>query len=136
MDVEVAAADPYAVGADLVAAGVGGGASELGAPERAVADADPVAIVYGNPAHPAPLAVVALEPDVEGLRTGAARAVRACRGGGTVAWAVDASLPLSVTDQVRAVAEGAVVGGYDGRRWRSSEPPPGVRRFVICGCAD
>jgi leucyl aminopeptidase len=105
-------------------------ASELGAPERAIADADPVAIVY--PAA-APLAVVALEPDVDGLRTAAARAVRACRGGGTVAWALDASLALTVEEQVRALAEGAVIGGYDARRWRSGERPRGVERFVICG---
>lgn len=134
MHVEVVAADPHAVGADLVAAAVGPRALELGAPERAVADADPVAIVYGSSAHRAPLAVVALEPDVDGLRTGAARAVRACRGGGTVAWALDASLPLPVADQVRALAEGAVVGGYDARRWRSGGQPRGVQRFVICGC--
>jgi leucyl aminopeptidase len=133
VQVQVTASDPDAIGADLVAAAVGARASELGVPARAAADADPVAIVYTDAA---PLAVVAIEPDIEGLRTGAARAVRACRGGGTVAWAVDASLPLSVTDQVRAVAEGAVVGGYDGRRWRSGEPPPGVQRFVICGCGD
>jgi leucyl aminopeptidase len=133
MRVEVAAADPYAVGADLVAAAVGARASELGAPERAIADADPVAIVYHDAA---PLAVIALEPDVEGLRTGAARAVRACRGRGTVAWALDASLPLPVAEQVRALAEGAVVGRYDARRWRSGGQPPGVQRFVICGCGD
>ena len=72
------------------------GAAELGAPERAAADADPVAIVY---TEQSPLAVVALEPDVEGLRTAAARAVRACRGGGTVAWALDSSLPVAVEDQ-------------------------------------
>jgi leucyl aminopeptidase len=137
MDVEVTAQDPSAVGADLVAAAVGARASELGAPERAIADADPVAIVYPQPAHPAaPLAVVALEPDVEGLRTGAARAVRACRGGGTVAWALDASVPFSVEEQVRALTEGAVFGGYDARRWRSAERPRGVERFVICGAGE
>ena len=97
----------------------GARAVELGAPERALAEADPVAMVY---AAGAPLAVVALEPGVEGLRTAAARAVRACRGGGTVAWALDASLPVPVDEQVRALAEGAVIGGYDGRRWRSGEP--------------
>ena len=90
MKVEVTAADPYAIGADLVAAAAGPRASELGAPERAVTEADAVAVVY---AAAAPLAVVALEPDVDGLRTGAARAVRACRNGGTVAWALDASVP-------------------------------------------
>src|SRR5215218_4274399 len=132
MKVEVTADDAYAAGADLVAAGAGARAAELGAPERAVKDADPVAVVYAA----VPLAVVALEPDVEGLRTAAARAVRACRDGGTVAWALDASLPLPVEDQVRALAEGAVVGGYDARRWRSGEQPRGVERFVICGGGD
>jgi leucyl aminopeptidase len=82
------------------------------------------------------LAVVAVAPDTDGLRTGAARAVRACRTGGTVAWALDASLPVPVEDQVRALAEGAVIGGYDGRRWRSGGVPRGVERFVICGAGD
>ena len=133
MHVELSAGEPSAIGADLVAAAAGARASELGAPERAIADADPVAMVY---TAGAPLAVVALQPDVDGLRTAAARAVRACRGGGTVAWALDASLPLPVEDQVRALAEGAVIGGYDARRWRSGELPRGVERFVICGAAD
>src|SRR5215217_1715219 len=133
MHVEITAGDPHAVGADLVTAAAGARAAELGAPERAVAAADPVTMVY---AAGAPLAVVACEPDADGLRTGAARAVRACRGGGTVAWALDASLPVPVDEQVRALAEGAVIGGYDARRWRSGEQPRGVQRFVICGCGD
>ena len=136
MHVEVTAGDPYAVGADLVATGIAR-AAELGAPQRALADADPVAIVYSTPAQPAvPLAVVAFEADADGLRTAAARAVRACRGGGTVGWALDPSLPVSVAEQVSALTEGAVLGGYDGRRWRSAPPTPrsrGVERFVICG---
>src|SRR6266487_4006954 len=125
MSLEVTEGDTSAIGADLVAVAAGARASQLGAPERAVADADPVAIVYTDGA---PLAVVALEPDVDGLRTGAARAVRACRGGGTVAWALDASLPLPVEAQVRALAEGAVIGSYNARRWRSGEQPRGVER--------
>jgi leucyl aminopeptidase len=133
MNVEVTAGHPYAIGPDLVAAVAGARALELGAPERAVAEADPVAMVYTDAA---PLAIVALEPDVDGLRTGAARAVRACRNGGTVAWALDASQPLPLEDQVRALAEGAVIGGYDARRWRGGEQPRGVERFVICGCDD
>ena len=79
---------------------------------------------------------MALEPGADGLRTAAARAVRACRHGGTVAWAFDPSLPLTASEQVHALAEGAVIGGYDGRRWRSGEPPRGVERFVICGVGD
>jgi hypothetical protein len=58
--VEVAAANPYAVGADLVAVTAGPPAAELGAPRRAIAEADPVAIVYRHAAACAmPLAVVA-----------------------------------------------------------------------------
>src|SRR5581483_5377649 len=123
MVIEVTAADPESVGADLVAVGSGARASALGVPERAIADADPVAIVYREPAC-APLAVIAIEPDVEGVRTAAARAVRACRNGGIVAWALDSALPLAPEEQVRALAEGAVIGGYDGRRLRTGEPPP------------
>lgn len=130
MQVEVTGGDPDAVGADLVAAAVGARATALGAPDRAAADADPVAIVYRDGTR---LAVIALELDVEGLRTAAARAVRACREGGTVAWALDPSLPLRLEEQVRALAEGAVIGGYTAGRWRSAQPPRGVERFVICG---
>ena len=53
-----------------------------------------------------------------------------------MAWALDPSLPLSVDEQVRALAEGAVIGGYDRRRWRGAGPPAGVQRFVICGAGE
>jgi leucyl aminopeptidase len=134
MVIEVTAGDADEVGADLIAVAPGERAATLGAPERAIADAAPVAVVYREPR--APLAVVALDPDADGLRTAAARAVRACRGGGTVAWILDKTLPLAIEEQVRALAEGAVIAGYDGRRWRSGEPPRGVERFMICGCPD
>src|SRR5436305_7082328 len=134
MVIELTVDDPDTIGADLVAVATGAQALELGAPERAIADADPVAMVYRQ--RGAPLAVVRLEPDVEGLRTAAARAVRACRSGGKIAWALDPSLPLAVEEQVRALAEGAVIGGYDGRRWGTGEPRRRVERFVICGCAE
>jgi len=74
MHIEVSPVDPTAIRADLLAVAAGPRAARLGAPERAIAEADPVAIVY---TAPVPLAVVALEPGVEGLRTAAARAVRA-----------------------------------------------------------
>src|SRR3954469_21978363 len=114
MDVEVSAADPFAVGADLVAVAAGPKALTLGAPGRAVEDADPVAIVYTDGA---PLAVVS-----GGSHTAAALAVPAGRGR-TVAWA------LSEGEAVGALAEGAVIGGYDPRG------RPGVERFVICGAS-
>jgi leucyl aminopeptidase len=131
LQVQLTAGNPQDIGADLVVVAVGPRATELGAPDRATRDADPIAIVYTDTA---PLAVVSLQPDVEGLRTAAARAVRACRGGGTVAWAFDPSLPVAPEDHVRALTEGAIIGGYDGRRWRSAERPRSVERFVICNC--
>ena len=133
MHIEVSPVDPSAIQADLLAVAAGARAVQLGAPERAITEADPVATVYTTPV---PLAVVALDPGVEGLRTAAARAVRACPGGGTVAWALDRSLDVAVDEQVRALAEGAVIGGYDGRRWRSDNAPPVVERFVICGVGE
>jgi leucyl aminopeptidase len=133
MIIEVTAADLTTVRADLIAVAPGDSASALGAPERAMADADPVAIVYRDSG--APLAVVAHEATVEGLRTAAARAVRAGRRGGTVAWILDKSLAFTIAEQVSALAEGAVLGSYDARRWRSRAPAPSVERFVICGCS-
>jgi leucyl aminopeptidase len=98
-----------------------------------VTDPDAVSMVY---AAAGLLAVVPHEEDVDGLRTAAARAVGACRNGGTVAWALEPSLPVSVDEQVRALAEGAAIGAYDSGRWRSGGPPREVERFVICGCDD
>ena len=134
MHVELSAGEPSAIEADLVAAAAGARALGAGCP-GARGGARPIPSRWCSRRRP-PLAVVALEPGVDGLRTAAARAVRACRGGGTVAWALDASLPLPVEEQVRALAEGAVIGGYDARRWRSGEPPRGVERFVICGVGE
>ena len=124
---------PDRVSADLLAVGAGRRAADLGVPERAVREADPVAIVYRDGP---PIAVITHPPDAEGLRTAAARAVRACRPGGTVAWVLDRSLPVPVAEQVRVLTEGAVIGSYDGRRWRSGEPRKRVERFVICGADD
>ena len=133
MHVELSAGEPSAIEADLVAAAAGARAVRAGCPGARDGGGRSVAKVFTTDP---PLAVVALEPGVDGLRTAAARAVRACRGGGTVAWALDAALPLPVEEQVRALAEGAVIGGYDARRWRSGERPRGVERFVICGAGE
>ena len=97
---------------------------------RAAADADPVAVVHvARELRARRVAVVALdEPDADGLQTAAARAVRAHRGGGTVAWALDESLPLAPDRQVQALVEGAVLGGYDAGRWKSGGPRARRRR--------
>ncbi|MDX6552112.1 MAG: hypothetical protein QOH74_600, partial [Gaiellales bacterium] len=133
MHVEVTAAEPADVEADMLALAAGGLlVRELdrlfeGRLARAAADADPVAVVpVTHELHARRIAVVALdESEPEDLQTAAARAVRALRGGGTIAWALDESLPLALERQVRAVVEGAVLGGYDAGRWKSDGPAPG-----------
>jgi leucyl aminopeptidase len=133
MDVTLSTNDPRAADADLIAVAAGPLATALGASARASRDADPIAVVYTDGA---PLVVIAVAPGVEGLRTAAARVVQACGPGAdqTVAWALDPASPVALSEQVRALAEGAVLGGYDGRRWRGDGPAPDrVRRFVICG---
>ena len=109
--------------ADLIAVAAGPLATALGAPPRASLDADPIAIVYTDGP---PLAVIWVGPGLDGLRTAAARAVRHCHAGPgeTVAWALDHSSPGAIGDQLRALAEGAVLGGYDGRRWRGAGGSP------------
>jgi leucyl aminopeptidase len=126
MHVHCTDSDAMSTGSDLIAVAAGEGARALGAPQRACEDADPVAFVYGPPA----IAVIAVAPGVEGLRTAAARAVRSSRPGESVAWALDPASPVGLADQVRALAEGAVFGSYDAR---PGSPAPGHRRFTICG---
>ena len=116
--------DARGAGADLIAVAAGAAASDLGAPERASADADPLATVYREP----PIAVIAVAPGVDGLRTAAARAVRARGPGESVAWALDPASPVELGAQVGALAEGAVIGGYDARRGNGDDV-----RFMICG---
>jgi len=60
--------------------------------------------------------------DADSVRTAVTAAAReARRVGGTIAYLVDASLPLSAEEQARAAADGVVLGEYDPRRWRSSD---------------
>ena len=142
MNVEVTAAEPAAVEADTLALAAGGlRVRELdrlfeGRLARAAADADPVAVVpVTTELRARRVVLVALdESEPEDLRTAAARAVRAHRdGAGTLAWALDESVPLALYRQVRAVVEGAVLGGYGAGRWKSDARTPGVDRLIVCG---
>ena len=59
------------------------------------------------------------EIDADAIRTAAGGIARLLRPvGGTIAWLLDESLPLSSTEQARAVVDGLLLGGYD----------PGVRK--------
>jgi leucyl aminopeptidase len=141
MNVELTGAEPAEVEADVLAMVAGGllvrklDALFDGRLTRARQDADPVAVVPVGREVRAPRVVLVatdeLEPD--DLRTAAARAVRRHRGGGTVAWALDDSLPMALSRQVQAIVEGAVLGSYRADRWKSEEPSAGPDRFVICG---
>src|SRR5215218_7408187 len=144
MNVELSAAEPAEVECDLlVLAADGLGVRQLDArfEGRLLASAraaDPISLVQvGRELRAQRVALVAVdELDPDGLRTAAARAVRAHRGGGTIAWALDDSLPLALYRQVQTVVEGAVLGGYRAGRWKTDAPPPDVERFVVCGATD
>jgi leucyl aminopeptidase len=144
MRIEVTQAAPASVEADLLASATGGPRlQELdallgGRLARAAADADPVAVVHvaGELAARRVAAVTIDEVDAEGLRTAAARAVRAHRGARVVAWALDPSLPVDDVDQVQALVEGAILGGYDAGRFKSGGPAGGVEEFIVCGARE
>jgi leucyl aminopeptidase len=58
--------------------------------------------------------------DADAVRTAAsAVAHRLDDVGGTLAWTLDESLPLSADEQARAVVEGAVLGSYSPGRWKT-----------------
>src|SRR3954451_2205553 len=128
MNVELTDIDATEVEADVLALAAGGlRVRELdalfdGRLRRAAADAEPVAVVpVTSELRARRVVLVALdESEPDDLQTAAARAVRAQRAaGGTIAWALDESVPLALYRQVRAVVEGAVLGGYDAGRWKS-----------------
>src|SRR6185437_4102139 len=41
--------------------------------------------------------------------------------GGTLAWLLDESLPLSLEEQTRAIVEGTMLGSYSPGRWKTQE---------------
>lgn len=72
--------------------------------------------------------------DADSVRTAAAAVARQLAPvGGTVAWLLDASLPVPLPEQARAVVEGIVLGSYDPAQWKKSagERRP-IERIVIC----
>jgi leucyl aminopeptidase len=64
------------------------------------------------------------EIDADALRTAAsAVAHRVADVGGTLAWLLDDSLPLSLDEQARAIVEGTMLGSYSPARWKTQEQP-------------
>src|SRR3954453_9130011 len=144
MNVEVTAAGPTEVEADVLAVNAGSLLVRRldplfeGRLLPSAADADPISVVHvGRELRARRIALVktdGLDPDAP--RTAAARIVRAAGGAGTIAWAVDDTLPMAEYRQVQAVVEGAVLGGYRADRWKSEARAPDTDRFVVCGAAD
>jgi len=75
------------------------------------------------------------EVDADAVRTAAAAVTRRLRDvGGTLAWTLDASLPVPVDEQARAVVEGAVLGAYSPARWKTEQKAgKGIDKIVLYG---
>src|SRR5947207_15482590 len=75
------------------------------------------------------------EVDADAVRTAAAAVARRLRDvGGTLAWTLDDSLPLTLDEQARAVIEGAVLGAYSPGRWKTEEKTgKGLDKILLYG---
>jgi leucyl aminopeptidase len=73
------------------------------------------------------------EVDADAMRTAASAVVRGIADlGGTVAWLLDDSLPLSPEEQARAIVEGTMLGSYNPARWKTEEQPDrAVEKIVL-----
>jgi len=77
--------------------------------------------------------------DADAVRTAVAGAARQTRRvGGTLAYILNPSLPLSAEEQARAAADGLVLGTYDPARWRTSDldHAKSFERLVLVGGDD
>ncbi len=74
------------------------------------------------------------EVDADALRTAAsAVARRVADVGGTVAWMLDESLPLTFEEQARAIVEGTILGSYNPARWKTEDKPTKrIEKIVLC----
>jgi len=78
------------------------------------------------------------ELDMDALRTASSTvAHRLADVGGTLAWLLDESLPLSLEEQARAIVEGTMLGSYSPARWKTQEKPDaGVEKIVLYTTGD
>src|SRR5205085_2216265 len=73
--------------------------------------------------------------DADAIRTAAAAVARRLgTTGGTLAWQLDESLPLSSDEQARAVVEGAVLGSYSPACWKTEpQKQKPLRKIMFYG---
>jgi leucyl aminopeptidase len=78
------------------------------------------------------------EIDADAIRTAAAAVARRLGSvGGTVAWQLDDSLPVSSDEQARAVVEGAVLGSYSPARWKTEpQTQKPIDKILLYGAED
>jgi leucyl aminopeptidase len=124
-------------------AGVGDQLSRLADDGELHGELGRTVLLHTNGASTARRVVVAgvgkrAEVDADAVRTAAAAVARRLRDvGGTLAWTLDDSLPLSLDEQARAVVEGAVLGAYSPGRWktdrRAAKP---IDKIVLYGADD
>jgi len=100
-------------------------------------------VLHTNGASTARRVVVAgvgkrAEVDADAVRTAAAAVARRLRDvGGTLAWTLDDSLPLSLDEQARAVVEGTLLGAYSPGRWKTEQKGgKQIERIVLYGAGD
>jgi leucyl aminopeptidase len=71
------------------------------------------------------------------MRTAASTVVTVAHSfGGTLAWVLDGELGLGAEDQTRSVVEGAVLGGHDPARWKTTGATPALQRLLLAGAGD
>jgi leucyl aminopeptidase len=74
--------------------------------------------------------------DADSIRDAAAGVAR-LGFGGTLAWLLDPSLPLSTAEQARAAVDGIVLGGYDPGKWKTDATPRHLpSRLTFVGADD
>ena len=119
----------------------GGRLARLLASGEAKPDAGSVAVVHVDGVRAERIALVGVgdagELDADGIRTGAAAAARAAAPlGGRLAWVVDDAMALSGEEQVRAVVEGVLLGGYDAGHWKTSRRAARLERLFLAGAPE
>jgi leucyl aminopeptidase len=109
--------------------------AELAATGELRGDRGEALVLHGNGTR---LVAVGLgkreDVDRDAFRTaGAAAAHKLSRVGGTLAWALDESLPLPLAEQAAALVEGTIIGGYSPGRWKTKEDgaPKPIDRIVL-----
>lgn len=150
MKVSVSGPDPLAVEARVVALAVSEGATPSGPVGERISSileedgfrgeaGKAVLLHLSRDAGPERVAVGGLGPelDADAVRTATGAVARLVEPlGGTLAWILDASLPLSAAEQARAVVDGVVLGGYDPGLWKSGGRKEELEGVVFVGGDD